>query len=246
MQAPQPPSVEIAEQLGQELLDELVKPQLEIDAAKTLDLVARGAKLDMVVNTGFSALNALMMAMVKHQDALGLAILARMPDDQIDARSSSKFTALLFAAANGTTASALELLRRGADPHAVNGTLSGALVLAAEAGHYKIVVALLDKCVDPDLPGRPFDVSTPLMGAASYGRTDIARELILRGADTTRKDERGLTARKRALENNRHDTVAAMDAALAEYRLRITAEAFEFCAAVEAGADGFETPVQLL
>ncbi len=97
-------------------------------------------------------------------------------------------TALLEACANRRTPAALFLIRAGANPdHAGSNGLTP--LHAAILGDNKdVVVALLDAGADI---GKKFGDVTPLQQAAHYGRGDLMRRLIDRGADPTCVTDKG-------------------------------------------------------
>jgi ankyrin repeat protein len=79
------------------------------------------------------------------------------------------------------------------------------LVVAAESGDLPRVVALLDARTDAD--SRDLCQWTPLMKAALYGHTEVARQLLAAGAQPELADTGGYTALMLAASNNHHETV---------------------------------------
>ncbi|KAL2141319.1 hypothetical protein VTI28DRAFT_2500 [Corynascus sepedonium] len=86
---------------------------------------------------------------------------------------------LRFALVSGFDDIAKLLIRHGAD---VFSTEAAALHAASWSGRLEMVEFLLNMGVDPNQLGGPWAPETPLMVAASYGRKDIARLLLKRGA----------------------------------------------------------------
>jgi ankyrin repeat protein len=79
------------------------------------------------------------------------------------------------------------------------------LVAAAGSGDLPRVVALLEARTDADT--RDLCQWTPLMKAALYGHTEVARQLLAAGAQPELADTGGYTALMLAASNNHHETV---------------------------------------
>ena len=94
---------------------------------------------------------------------------------------------------------------------AVSGRHAGvaAHVQAAQFGRIDELRALLDDT--PELIDRANDRSmTALMAAAHGGHTAVVTMLLERGADVTRRDDRGVSALEFAIREDRQEVVLAI------------------------------------
>jgi thiosulfate/3-mercaptopyruvate sulfurtransferase len=97
------------------------------------------------------------------------------------AKAANAMTPLMRAAANGEEDIARKILAAGGDARAVNSDGNQALWLACVPRHLGLIDLLLeagqniDHCND--------NGATPLMYAASSGRTEVVAHLLARGAD---------------------------------------------------------------
>ena len=131
------------------------------------------------------------------------AILAAHPRTEVDAANEKGETPLMMAALRGQLELAQTLLARGA---AVNREGWTPLHYAASGPEPQLVRLLLDRGAQIDAPSP--NGTTPLMMAARYGAIDSADLLRQRGADPSRRNQRGLSAADFARDAGR-DTLAA-------------------------------------
>ncbi|GLE00210.1 hypothetical protein PINS_up008937 [Pythium insidiosum] len=103
------------------------------------------------------------------------------------------FTALMIASAEGRTAVALELLRRGADVSIRTHELrSTALHFAAKSGVAEVVDAICKQ--DPTrIDVHNYDGDTPLVWACTEGRADAVRVLLQHKADVNALSHRAMS-----------------------------------------------------
>ena len=121
---------------------------------------------------------------------------------------------LWAAVERGDEATVRRLLMGGADAEETYQSWSP-LMKAAEEGHEKIMCLLLDKAVDMEVVNRKGRTALSFAAAPSARPsgeprptpTGALRLLLERGADTTRKDDEGLTAKSRAWRENRHEAI---------------------------------------
>ena len=118
-----------------------------------------------------------------------VALLLDTPDINIDARSQNGDTALMVAAYQSDTDTALALIGKGAEINRPGWT---ALHYAAASGNVSIIRKLLEESayIDAESPNR----TTPLMMAARSGHRDAIQLLLEEGADVLLKNEAGLDA----------------------------------------------------
>ena len=120
----------------------------------------------------------------------------------VNATDNFKHTPLAVAAKKGHTDCVQLLLQRGADG-------KGSAHLAAEGGHTKTLLALLDAgCVDAT-----GDEGRALLScAAEHGHTDCVRVLLERGANVRKWTEHNWTAHAAAKQGNKEMLAALLDA----------------------------------
>jgi ankyrin repeat protein len=115
----------------------------------------------------------------------------RSADKELEEKKEIANTALLRAAMEGRSMSAMALLDKGAE---VNTSLSDGwtpLMVAAWNGHLSIVNLFLDR--GANLESQTLLLWTPLMIAAWSGHLDVVRCLIKRGANVESRDKNGKT-----------------------------------------------------
>lgn len=147
--------------------------------------------------------NLLMLAVREDGDAMALAMLSQPnwgTPEVLNYRNQLGETALMLAALKGSVPIVSRLLALGAQPNQEGWT---ALHYAATSGHADVIRLLIDKSVyvDAESPNK----TTPLMMAARFNHQPAAKALLEGGADPTKTNEAGLTARDYATENNNRD-----------------------------------------
>jgi ankyrin repeat protein len=147
-------------------------------------------------------LDTALILSVRHRAWKVFALLLKHPDVQLDARSRNGDTALMIAAFNSDTKSALELIDKGAEINRPGWT---ALHYASAVGNLVLIRKLIENSayIDAESPNK----TTPLMMAARAGHLSSVQFLIDEGADVTAKNELGLNAIDFAKSQN-HVTIA--------------------------------------
>lgn len=147
--------------------------------------------------------NLLMLAVREDGDAMALAMLSQpnwSTPEVLNYRNQLGETALMLAALKGSVPIVSRLLTLGAQPNQEGWTT---LHYAATSGHADVIRLLIEKnvYVDAESPNK----TTPLMMAARFNHQPAAKALLDGGADPTKTNEAGLTARDYAKENNNRD-----------------------------------------
>ena len=124
---------------------------------------------------------------------------------------------LWAAVAQGDAAKVQELLAQGKDPEEVFEGWSP-LMKASEEGNEEVMKMLLEKRVDVDVANRKGRTALSFAAAPSHRDgtprpTAVAaiRLLLQSGADATKKDKTGATAKDRAEREKRHDAKAVFE-----------------------------------
>ncbi len=130
-----------------------------------------------------------------------IQVLLSQPATNVDARTPQDESPLMLAALKGFADVCQTLLERNADVNKPGWT---PLHYAATGGNVDIMKMLLDHYayIDASSPNG----STPLMMAAMYGSSSAVKLLLEAGADSTLKNDLGLTALDFALKADRADS----------------------------------------
>ena len=156
----------------------------------------------------------------------------------VSAKDYSGWTALVWAAANGHTATVQTLLEAGADVNAKDYSGWTALMWTAHAGHTATVQALIDAGADVNATEMNSGW-TVLMWAAHAGHTDTVRALIERGADVHVTDMDGLTALTKAQGFRQTEVVEILKKAGADESTQATAQENLWETFIKAGMDAY-------
>ena len=157
---------------------------MQSDVATVRRLLQQGADVNGAHGDGRTALH---FAAERGQTELVELLLAAGASPAAVTRIGSH-TALHVAATHGRADVIRQLLHAKADVNARTTTGALAIHFAAGSGNVDAVVRLLDAGTGIDERESQWE-QTPLMFAAGFGRTDVVRALIARGANT------GLTAK---------------------------------------------------
>jgi hypothetical protein len=117
----------------------------------------------------------------------------------VDIVGPNGWTPLLFAASVGKQETVEQLIIRGANVNHKDSLGRTALHLAAQNGYADIVLVLLEKGCERNLPETKFG-RTPLHLAAQYGHGSVVNLLLNNQADLKAKDAAGKTAAQLAEE----------------------------------------------
>ncbi|CAM9560800.1 unnamed protein product [Ectocarpus fasciculatus] len=150
-------------------------------------LLTCGADPNKASDLGTTALhNAALLGRVEASRAL---LVAGADPNAIDHNS---FSPLYLASQNGHTQLVLDLLAAGADTSVKTSRGFTPLHVAARCGRLTALRALLDAGEAVDSPSTPAG-TTPLHLAAGFSRLSCVEELLLRGADPSRRNKGGAT-----------------------------------------------------
>lgn len=139
---------------------------------------------------------------------------AAKPAPKLDAEEQQKLNSdLVYEAYFGKSEKVIELIEKGANPHALNNDGVPAMSLAATRKNQKgldVMKALLASRANinqPDQKGQ-----TPLFHATRVGNLDAVKLLLSAGADLYHKDKKGDIARTIAYQQGYMDVFEYMDA----------------------------------
>lgn len=144
-----------------------------------------------------------------------LDVLLEQPAINVEVRTPEDESPLMLAALKGFADVCQKLIARDADVNKPGWT---PLHYAATGGHLEIMQMLLDKhaYIDAASPNG----STPLMMAAMYGTSSAVQLLLDAGADSTLKNDIGLTALDFALKTQRTDSAKLIAAHIRDQQPR--------------------------
>jgi ankyrin repeat protein len=167
------------------------------DASTVANLLRRGFDANTLDPKG---VHGLLLAIQEPSPKVA-EVLLRWPKTKVESRTAKDESPLMLAALKGQLDLAKELIDRGAD---VNKTGWTPLHYAATNGHLDVMNLLLDNYayIDAESPNG----TTPLMMAALYGTPAAVKLLLEAGADSTLKNQLGMTAIDFANKGERHDS----------------------------------------
>jgi ankyrin repeat protein len=174
------------------------------DPRAMADLLRRGFDANTL---GPEGVHGLFLAMQEPSPKV-IDVLIRWPKTQVDFRNAKDESPLMMAALKGQLDMVKKLVERGAD---VNKTGWTPLHYAATGGHLEIMNLLLENhaYIDAESPNG----TTPLMMAAHYGSPAAVKLLLEAGADSTLRNQLGLTAIDFAARGNRRESAELIAAA---------------------------------
>jgi uncharacterized protein len=158
------------------------------DESAVVALALRGFDLNTRNEKGDPAL-----ILALREDSLKVAnFLLTQRSVKVELRNPQGESPLMIAAIKGHLAPAQRLIQRGAEVNKTGWTPLHYAASRAEPDSVAMARLLLEHhaYIDAESPNR----STPLMLAAMYGHTDVARLLLEEGADPSLRNEQGLTA----------------------------------------------------
>jgi len=185
----QPPQPQVQ---GNSMVTPLMRASSDCDLAAVERLIRQRANVNVADDKGATALHYAHCGDIR----VVRALLAAGAD--INARTPHNVTPLMSAVsmAGGSPASALELIRAGADVNVADSDGSTALWVATTESDVSVVRALLEAGADPNVQSRSlgFWGYTPLHMAAMNGLIEAAEVLLQHGADVTIRNGQGQTA----------------------------------------------------
>jgi ankyrin repeat protein len=159
---------------------EVVRVLLEARA----DLAARTDVRTMVVNSGL-------------QGGGANDVADRYNPGGVADEKQGGFTALLFAASQGSFDSARLLIEAGANVNDAAANGASALVIAAHSGHPDVAELLLQRGADPNAAGAGY---TALHAALLRGQSDLIKSLLAHKADPNAVLEKGTHLRRSSID----------------------------------------------
>lgn len=158
-------------------------------------LVSRGANMEIVADSGYTALMWALVNGASHEAAELLLDLGANPDPKttpVSAFAGALSTPLILAASNRLSRVARRLIDAGVDLDAKDASGWTALKHVCRIGQDDIVRALIEAGADINLPDE--EGWTPLIGAASRAAWSTMDLLMSAGADVNHQADGGTTA----------------------------------------------------
>jgi len=132
-------------------------------------------------------------------DRNDLALWLQETGDDIDRPDVGGMSMLMWAAAYGQTPTVQMLINHGASVHTVGREMESALHLAASCGCHELVVLLLRSGAQVDCEDE--NSCTPTMFASINSHPHCVHELVISGADLTKRNINGDTAYSLAVKH---------------------------------------------
>jgi ankyrin repeat protein len=168
-------------------------------------LLEKGVNVNLEDSYGCTAL--IRAAQNGHLDIVK-ALLEKGAD--VNLKDNLGHTALTSAAQNGHLDIVKALLEKGADVNLKDKNGDNALMCAEKTPHLLVMIELIKKHISAELNATKINGTPLIIWAVEYGRLDIVKELLEKGADVNLKDKYGHTALIRAAYNGRLDIVKAL------------------------------------
>lgn len=173
-------------------------------------LVSRGADMEIVADSGYTALMWALVNGASQEAAELLLDLGANPDPKsapIPAYAGALSSPLIMAARNRLTRVARQLIDAGVDLDALDSSGWTALKYASQFGQDEVAKALIEAGADLNLPDE--EGWTPLIGAASRAAWSTMDLLIDAGADVNHQADGGNTALRQVVSRRmlRHTIV---------------------------------------
>ncbi|XAH26132.1 ankyrin repeat domain-containing protein [Xylophilus sp. GW821-FHT01B05] len=170
-----------------------------------------------LINRGFdpNAVNAQgdggLIIALREPSPKALAILLQSRKTNVELRNRADESPLMIAVIKGDLDTAKALIARDADVNKPGWAPLHYAVSTRQPHQIELIKLLLDNYafIDAQSPNG----TTPLMMAAGYGGEDAAKLLLSEGADTTMRNQQGMTAADFARKAQRADLAAQIDAA---------------------------------
>ncbi|XP_070827017.1 ankyrin repeat and protein kinase domain-containing protein 1 [Chaetodon trifascialis] len=169
-------------------------------------LLDKGAVADAWEKAGWMPLH---LACQNGHETVVRLLLSRLSEEAVGEREAQGRTPLHLASAYGHLNIAKLLLSQGADPNAIDCSLSTPLHLSAEEGHNRVVRQLLKNGVNTD--SADSKGYTPLHLAALRGHTGICRQLLSNKSSPDSRTLQGWTPMHLAALRGHETTVLQLE-----------------------------------